>query len=122
MSSRTRLREALAWLGPLRPRELASVLKVGRRHVDRLAASERIGLDAEGRYSLAVPHRRARASVARVAELLGDETQDICAEWVRDATGIGRRATYAALRDLGFVARRGRGAMWSKPQRTDKAA
>ena len=110
----TRLTEALQWLGPLTPRELCRVLNVSRRTVQRYISESGYGYDDEGRVSMRTkPARRPRQCLLDVSQVVRDAE---CVEGpvVADRTGYERRAVYEALRDLGFTARRGRGAMWTR--------
>ena len=108
-----RLTEALQWLGPLTVYELADVLKLSRRHVQRLVVAAGYGRDEDGRVSLATRRPRSRPTIRAVRELV-DDGGEVYADWLVERTGYGRRAVYDALRDLGFSARRGRGAAWTR--------
>lgn len=111
----TRLTEALQWLGPLTIPELARVLNLSQRHVRRYVVAAGYGFDEERRVNLAVRRtNHPRAAMRAVFALLGDDDGEVYADWICERTGYGRRAVYAALRDLGYVSRRGRGAVWHR--------
>ena len=106
----TRLRPAVEWLGPISAREAATALQRSQRQVARMAAREHIGRDGDGRYSLAIPRSTKRPCVVAVEALL--DGGEVYADWLSEQTGYSRRAVYAALAELGYSSRRGRGAVW----------
>lgn len=116
-----RLTEALRWLGPLTVHELARVLVLSERQVRRHVTAAGYGRDEEGRISLAARRvRPLRPTVRAIRDLLGDDGGEVYADWISERTGYGRSAVYAALRDLGYVSRAGRGATWHRPMAAAK--
>lgn len=111
----TRLHEALTFLGALYPSEASCACGCSLRQVQRFAKADGIGRDDEGRYSLSVSRtsRPPRPSVVAIQSLVADGG-DVYADWIAEQTGVERRSVYEALRELGFTARRGRGAVWSR--------
>lgn len=113
-----RLHAAVTWLGPISTREAATALRCTQRTVLRLMVGQPLGRDAEGRIAIGAPRRPDRPCVLAVAALLDGDP--IYSDWLSEQTGYSRRAVYAALRELGYTVRRGRGAMWVRMEMAGK--